>query len=83
MQPDKASAATAAIIGSRNARTIGTVAIPQSGDSISLAPVMVNKGFSRAGHDEIGVQHNATEMKHPPLAAGERWINDSINASLR
>src|SRR5262249_6714504 len=42
MQPDKAIAATATMIGRKDART---QAIPER-DSLSLAPVMVNKGFS-------------------------------------
>jgi hypothetical protein len=47
MQPDRASAVMAAMIGNRNARATRTGAIPYSETAFSLAPVMVNKSFLR------------------------------------
>src|SRR5882757_3709160 len=53
MQPDNASAVMMAVIGNRNARATRTGSHPSKRDSLSLAPVMVNKWFlsAHAGPD--------------------------------
>jgi hypothetical protein len=45
MQPDKASAANAAMIGNRDASETDTLAIHHSETAQSVAPIMVKKSF--------------------------------------
>src|SRR5215472_636156 len=83
MQPDNATAAVTAMIGRKNAR--GTAAIPQNGDSLSLAPVMVNKGFPLPLAGEracAGVFAGAEFVERSPSPAAQDRHSRSFGSAL-